>query len=84
MLSATVATFAAELILVAAAVAVYVAGACLERVAHGDWLSPCGQMIVEHSRREPLPEGQAGVTLADRRVYGDTRISVYKRVREAG
>ena len=60
------------------------AAACLARVDRGDWLSPCGQMIVEHSRREPMPERQGGVILADRRIYGDTRISMYKRVREAG
>ncbi len=42
MLSATVAAFAAEITLVAAAVAIYVAGACLERAGLWRWIALAG------------------------------------------
>jgi 16S rRNA (guanine966-N2)-methyltransferase len=45
---------------------------------HG-FLAPGGRLVVEHSPREAPPESPAGLELADRRAYGQTRLSFYTR-----
>jgi 16S rRNA (guanine966-N2)-methyltransferase len=50
---------------------------CLERADRGGWVAPEGRMVVEHSRREVLPDRLTRLVLLDRRAYGDTRLSIY-------
>jgi 16S rRNA (guanine(966)-N(2))-methyltransferase RsmD len=53
------------------------AGACVERIDGGAWLAKGGLLVVEHSRREPLPDHCGRLLRVDERTYGDTRISMY-------
>jgi 16S rRNA (guanine(966)-N(2))-methyltransferase RsmD len=48
--------------------------AALERV-----LRPGAGVVAEHDRRTPPPDRIAGLVLEDRRAYGDTGISIYRR-----
>ncbi len=54
------------------------AEACLRRIEGGGWLQREGFLVVEHSRREPLPEKGDRLVRVDERTYGDTRISIYQ------
>jgi 16S rRNA (guanine(966)-N(2))-methyltransferase RsmD len=42
-------------------------------------LRPGGTVVAEHDRRAPPGERIGGLVLADRRAYGDTGISIYRR-----
>ena len=53
------------------------AGRCLEAVGRFVALSDSGRMIVEHSRREALPERVENLTVRTERSYGDTTVTVY-------
>ena len=55
------------------------ARACLLAVDRRGWLAASGKMVVEHSRREPLPERGGGLTLEECRSYGESVVSVYER-----
>ena len=46
----------------------------LERV-----LRPGAGVVAEHDRRSPPPDRLGALTLEDRRAYGDTGISIYRR-----
>jgi hypothetical protein len=36
-------------------------------------------VVAEHDRRSPPPDRVGALTLEDRRAYGDTGISIYRR-----
>jgi 16S rRNA (guanine(966)-N(2))-methyltransferase RsmD len=42
-------------------------------------LRPGGSVVAEHDRRSPPPDRVGALTLEDRRAYGDTGISIYRR-----
>lgn len=50
----------------------------LEALSRGV-LSPGGRAIIEHDRREVLPEAVDGVVRTDERRFGDTLVSFYSR-----
>jgi 16S rRNA (guanine(966)-N(2))-methyltransferase RsmD len=45
----------------------------------GALLAPGGRAVVEHDARRPPSELALGIRLEDRRAYGDTGISIYRR-----
>ena len=47
--------------------------------ALGDLLAPGGRAVAEHDARRPPAERYGALSLADRRDYGDTGISIYVR-----
>lgn len=51
----------------------------LERIARRSVLPPGGTLVIEHSKRETLPAGKGSLTVLRSEVYGDTRLSFYKR-----
>ncbi len=42
-------------------------------------LAPGGRAVVEHDARRPPPDLAGALSLVDRRAYGDTGISIYRR-----
>ena len=42
-------------------------------------LRPGASVVAEHDRRSPPPDRVGALTLEDRRAYGDTGISIYRR-----
>lgn len=46
--------------------------------AASGWLSPSGEMAVEHGAREVLPEACYDLLKVDERRYGDTTLSFYQ------
>jgi 16S rRNA (guanine966-N2)-methyltransferase len=60
----------------------YAAGAvapALEIIAGSGLLAPCGMIVVEHDKRRLPPEAASAIHLTDRRFYGDTGVSFYRR-----
>lgn len=57
-----------------AAEATLVALGASELVADG------GRVVIEHDKRESLPEASGGLERVDQRIYGDTAVSFYGRV----
>jgi 16S rRNA (guanine966-N2)-methyltransferase len=47
-------------------------------VGEGRLLADGGTLLVEHGRREPVPESVAGLTRVDSRRFGDTVVSLYR------
>lgn len=43
-------------------------------------LTPQGTLVIEHDKRETLPETQGSMQRVDERAFGDTRVSWYRRV----
>ena len=43
-------------------------------------LAPGGKLVLEHSARTPSPEGTETLALWKERRYGDTRVSIYRRI----
>ncbi|MCK6530422.1 16S rRNA (guanine(966)-N(2))-methyltransferase RsmD [Myxococcota bacterium] len=46
-------------------------------LAGGEVLSPGARLVVEHSAREDLPEGEGALVRVDERRYGGTRVTFY-------
>jgi 16S rRNA (guanine(966)-N(2))-methyltransferase RsmD len=44
-----------------------------------DVLAPGGRAVLEHDARRPPPDQAGALALLDRRAYGDTGISIYRR-----
>ena len=42
-------------------------------------LAQHGTLVLEHDKRELLPEVEGGLTRVDERVFGDTRLSLYRK-----
>jgi 16S rRNA (guanine(966)-N(2))-methyltransferase RsmD len=60
----------------------YAAGAvapALEIIAGSTLLAGCGMIVVEHDKRRLPPDSVGAVHLTDRRFYGDTGVSFYRR-----
>jgi 16S rRNA (guanine966-N2)-methyltransferase len=51
----------------------------LASLAGGDLLAPGAVVVVEHDKRRLPPEAAGDLKLVDRRFYGDTGISFYRR-----
>ena len=51
----------------------------LAELSGGDLLTPCAVVIVEHDRRHRPPASVGGLFQTDRRQYGDTELSFYRR-----
>ncbi len=51
----------------------------LAELSGGDLLTPCAVVIVEHDRRHRPPSSVGGLFQTDRRQYGDTELSFYRR-----
>jgi 16S rRNA (guanine966-N2)-methyltransferase len=51
----------------------------LSALAGGDLLASGAVIIVEHDKRHVPPEAVGGLHLTDRRFYGDTGVSFYRR-----
>jgi 16S rRNA (guanine966-N2)-methyltransferase len=49
----------------------------LALAGEGGLLAPGGWLVVEHSPREEPPRAASGLALADRRAYGQSRLSFY-------
>lgn len=50
----------------------------LEQVVGEGLLAAAGTLVVEHDRREPAPQEQAGLRRVDQRRFGDTLVSLYR------
>ncbi len=46
----------------------------------GPVLAPGARVVAEHDARRPPPDAPGALALVDRRAYGDTGISIYRRV----
>ena len=46
----------------------------MQEIASLNWLKPDGKIIVDHSKRDVIPEGM-GWCVEERRVYGDVAIA---------
>ncbi len=55
------------------------AAAVFDRIARKPVLRPGGTLVIEHSKRETLPAGKSSLTVIRSEVYGDTRLSFYRR-----
>jgi 16S rRNA G966 N2-methylase RsmD len=53
--------------------------ACLKIIARGNLLRSSGTLIVEHSAREQVKAEYGSLVMEDRRSYGDTLLSFFKR-----
>jgi 16S rRNA (guanine966-N2)-methyltransferase len=51
----------------------------LAELSGGDLLTPCAVVIVEHDRRHRPAGSVGGLFLTDRRMYGDTELSFFRR-----
>ena len=49
----------------------------LQSLIAGDWLSPGAVVVLEEAEKVEMPE-VTGLTLLDRRVYGDTQVLIYR------
>jgi 16S rRNA G966 N2-methylase RsmD len=58
------------------------AGPALEIIAGSGLLANGGMIVVEHDKRRVPPDSVGTIHLTDRRFYGDTGVSFYRR--EAG
>jgi 16S rRNA (guanine966-N2)-methyltransferase len=45
----------------------------------GALMAPGGRVVAEHDARRPPPDEAGALALVDRRAYGDTGISIYRR-----
>jgi 16S rRNA (guanine966-N2)-methyltransferase len=52
--------------------------AVLEQVGRSGLLAPGGTVIVEHDKREPVPESHEGFARVDERRFGDTVASFFR------
>jgi pantetheine-phosphate adenylyltransferase len=50
----------------------------LERLTRAELLAPAGLVVLEHGRRDALPEQVPGLVLLKKRDYGDTTLSIYQ------
>ena len=57
----------------------YAAGPAAALGSVGRVLAPGGIAVAEHDARRPPPDRPEGLVLEDRRSYGDTGISIYRR-----
>ena len=55
---------------------------CLKNISIYDILSSSGFLIVEHFKKDIIPEIEEDITLMRRLSYGDTVISVYKKFKK--
>ena len=51
----------------------------LHALAGAPFLLPCAVVVVEHDKRHQPPDSAGELHLADRRFYGDTGLSFYRR-----
>jgi 16S rRNA (guanine(966)-N(2))-methyltransferase RsmD len=51
----------------------------LEALAGSDLLASGAVVVIEHDKRRALPESVGVLRLSDRRAYGDTAVSFYRR-----
>ena len=51
----------------------------LAELSGTDLLTSCAVVVVEHDRRHEPPASAGGLFLTDRRQYGDTELSFFRR-----
>jgi 16S rRNA G966 N2-methylase RsmD len=51
----------------------------LAELSGSDLLTPCAVVILEHDRRNRPPDSVGTLFLTDRRQYGDTELSFFRR-----
>jgi len=51
----------------------------LAELSGGDLLTSCAVVVVEHDRRHRPAGSVGGLFLTDRRMYGDTELSFFRR-----